>query len=240
MPKAAQVSWSAVAASATEWTRQYAQEELHDGIERLVDTLTPGNAELLATDAAMFDDVLAVHAMAVSAAEALLLDAVTSARSAGRTWTEIGDALGMSRQEAQARFTGVGTGSELVSAGSATTGVMASTDSDDDAAIQALGLPNRRLLKLPFVDVEPLNRAGKFGWHVVKTTTDRQWTAAHHIIEQSDEQWEHVYTRSRKKLPANEGWMRIDTPRWWGVSYWVRPLGIPVLPGNPDPDKFAL
>jgi len=93
-----------------DWTLQFAQSQLHDGIERLVDQVTPGNSQRLAADPGAFDELLAVHNMAITVAEQLLRETVTAARGAGRTWTQIGEALGLSRQEAQARFTGSGAG----------------------------------------------------------------------------------------------------------------------------------
>lgn len=214
--------------------------QMHDGIERLIDSLTPGNVERIAKDAAVFDEVILVTAMAVSEAEQLLLDAVTSARSAGRTWTQIGNVLGISRQEAQARFTGVGkrnAGPNSPNETALTTTESAGADTD----LQALGFPNRRAMRnLPFRDVDALNQAGKFGWHSVKVGMNVQRSAANHIIEQAEEQWEHAYTGPLKKMPASEGWRKIDSPRGWGIAYWARPSGTPVLPGNPDPERFVL
>jgi len=213
--------------------------QMHDGIERLIDSLTPGTIGRIANDASSFEEVLAVTAMAVDESEELLLDAVTAARSAGYTWTQIGDALGISRQAAQARFTATDEADrKLPAVASTAPGDSASESSEVD--LQALGFRNRRLMKLPFVDVEALNQAGKFGWHAVKTTTDGQRTAAHHIIELDDQQWEHAFTRSRKRMSSSDGWERIESPRRWGISYWARPLGTPVLPGSPDPNQFAL
>lgn len=45
-----------------------------------------------------------LHAASVRAAEAALRDAVALARGHGATWTELGRALGVTRQAAQQRF----------------------------------------------------------------------------------------------------------------------------------------
>jgi len=225
----------------TGWTLEYARAQMHDGIERLIDGLVPGNVERIATDGSAFDEVIAVTALAVSESEALLQDAVTSARQAGRTWTEIGTLLGISRQEAQSRFTAVNdVDSQLTNSTSATS----AADNDSfDIDLQKLGIPLRRLLRnLKPDDIDALNRAGKFGWHSIKVALTSGWTGVDHTVELSDQQWEHTTTGFFKKMPADQGWIRLDSPTkaTVGVAYWARPLDIPALPGQPDPEHFVL
>jgi len=215
---------------------------MHDGIEQLIDSLTPGIAGRMATDASAFDDVIAVHDMAVAVTEQLLLETVTAARSAGRTWTQIGEVLGISRQEAQQRFTGVGAVGNGFSADdelAPNMGIVAATNSTDVAS--AINTERRIVRGLPFSgakSVAALNEAGKYGWHSVKAITNEWGTHAIHEVTKDNQQWEHLSTGIFKKMPA--GWIRVDSPRWWGVSYWTRPLGTPALPGNVDPQTFWL
>lgn len=69
--------------------------------ERLLEALDPATGE-----AQNIEDLraVAVAADAVAAGEARLTEAVEIARAHGRSWTRIGDALGVSRQAARQRF----------------------------------------------------------------------------------------------------------------------------------------
>lgn len=70
--------------------------------ERLTEALDPASAEVESTD-----DLrqVSARAAAVHADEARLREAVQLARSHGRSWNQIGLALGVSRQAARQRFT---------------------------------------------------------------------------------------------------------------------------------------
>jgi len=227
----------------TDWTLEFARSQMHDEIERVIDSLTPGNIERLAKDPTAFDDILAIHELARTTVEELLLDTVTAARAAGRTWGEIGSALGITRQEAQIRFTGV---HDDEPAPLGTQLVTANTEADE---LAQFGLTERRLIRdTPYrIPVDAFNQAGKFGWRMVGATIKPDWMAINVTMELTDQQWEHAVTSGlrssntgTKKLPPGGGWVRLDTPKWWGYSYWVRPLNAPALPGRPDPERFIL
>ena len=77
-------------------------------------------------------------------------------------------------------------------------------------------------------EMEFLNRAGRYGWRGVAQTT---WTWT---LEFTGAQWAHA--RTFRRPPAGEGWQRIG--RWLWRAYWARPLHLPMLPGNPEPEAF--
>lgn len=70
--------------------------------EQLADAFDPASAEVDRTD-----DLRQIASVseAVRADEARLREAVERARAAGRSWNQIGIALGVSRQAARQRFT---------------------------------------------------------------------------------------------------------------------------------------
>lgn len=72
-----------------------------DRFERLADELDPETAQVLSTE-----DLrgVAAAAEAVREDEARLREAVEVARGQGRSWNQIGVALGVSRQAARQRF----------------------------------------------------------------------------------------------------------------------------------------
>ncbi|GAA4173328.1 hypothetical protein [Gryllotalpicola koreensis] len=94
------------------------------------------------------------------------------------------------------------------------------------AAPQSAG--SRRVLSpvTAFDEMAELAEAGRHGWHSVDYGT------LHHVLEKSDEQWEHrrvVWgTATRAALEA-EGWQLIRGNTFpWG--YWARPTGAPAEP----------
>jgi len=77
-----------------------------------------------------------------------------------------------------------------------------------------------------FDEMAELAEAGRHGWHSV------DYGALHHVLEKSDQQWEHrrvVWgTATRAQLEA-EGWQLIRHGTFpWG--YWARPTGVPAEP----------
>lgn len=77
-------------------------QEAAERFERLADELDPETAEVVSTD----DDLrgVALAAEAVRDDEARLREAVEVARAHGRSWNQIGVALGVTRQAARQRF----------------------------------------------------------------------------------------------------------------------------------------
>jgi DNA-directed RNA polymerase specialized sigma24 family protein len=72
--------------------------------EQLADELDPEKARVERTDD--LREIAAAASEAVRADEARLREAVELARERGRSWNEIGVALGVSRQAARQRFSG--------------------------------------------------------------------------------------------------------------------------------------
>ena len=77
--------------------------------------------------------------------------------------------------------------------------------------------------------MEFLSRAGRYGWRGAASTT---WTWT---LEFTGIQWTHA--RTFRRPPAGEGWQRVG--RWLWRVYWAKPLHVPVLPGNPEPEAFV-
>ncbi|MDN5893360.1 MAG: hypothetical protein L0H93_04985 [Nocardioides sp.] len=136
-------------------------------------------------------------------ARSLLRDAVTSARSAGATWSEVGRTLGMTKQAAQKRFAtqgtplrpGVGEGERLL--GPVTV----------------------------FDEMGELALAGQYGWHGVERG------AGHHRVVRSATKWEHarvsMLSRSRVEAMRVDGWQVISSE--FPYVYLKRDLGTPAL-----------
>jgi len=222
-----------------DWTIQFAQGVFRTGIEQLVDSAAPGLTDRLANDAAAWDELIGVTNLAVIESESLLSETVIAARNAGRTWTQIAAALGISRSDALLRFSAQ---TDVPDANNTpTASVTASANEAKDDEVSADSLLSRQVIRdLPFYGVGPLNDAGKYGWHSVRVTTNDLVTGVNHLVELDTQQWEHS-TRVPRKRREVEGWqkIKIEGQPLLGVSYWTRPLGIPALPGKPDPQRFA-
>lgn len=76
-------------------------QEASERFERLADELDPETAQVVSTE-----DLrgVAAAAQAVREDEARLREAVEAARAHGRSWNQIGVALGVTRQAARQRF----------------------------------------------------------------------------------------------------------------------------------------
>lgn len=238
-----------------DWTLEFAQGVFRDGIEQLVDKAAPGLTERLATDLTAWDELIGVTNLAVIESEALLSETVIAARNAGRTWTQIGAALGISRSDALLRFSAQtdppmhdddGTHSSAASQNptawtpAVVQPAVASSGNNTAVAQSEDPILSRQLIRdLPFYSVDPLNDAGKYGWHSVRVATNSSITGVDHLMEFDTQQWEHASRVPRKRREV-EGWqkLKVEGPTV-GISYWARPLGIPALPGKPEPQRFA-
>lgn len=214
--------------SQSDWTVEYAEPVLRDGLEQLIDRVTPGLIARLVTDADAHDEQIAVLALAVSEAEELLRDAVIAARMAGRTWTQIAEALGVDRAAAQTRFTARDSGAESVNA--------PETNSALESAAPSIAVGSRRKLQ-PINRMSEMNLLGPYGWHVVDVGLSTGGHALVCTVELDDQQWEHALTKRKSQTPDGFGWVKVDQIHraWVGGYYWARPTGIPTLAGNTEP-----
>ena len=78
-----------------EWTLTFGEEKVHDGLARLVDEITPGLIDRLATDPTAYAELITASELVATRAEGLLAETVLSARHAGLTWAQVGKALGI-------------------------------------------------------------------------------------------------------------------------------------------------
>jgi hypothetical protein len=135
-------------------------------------------------------------------ARSLLHEAVSSARSAGATWSAVGSTLGMSKQAAQQRFTAP----------------RARLASDLD--------PDERILGpvTAFDEMAELALAGSYGWHSV------DFGPSFHRVARSTTQWEHARVSmltSRARSMRADGWQVIASE--FPYTYLKRDLGTPAL-----------
>ena len=184
---------------------------LRDHLAAALDAAEPGLASRLDQEPQAHLDLVRLALDAHAETEVLLRAAVSSARSAGCTWEQIGAVLGMTKQAAQQRY----------------------GRRDEPAAAGASAEPGtrRRELLMPmtaFNEMRVLERAGRYGWHAV------EYGPLYFVVEQSDEQWEHhrAYVGSGPLRPGG-GWQRVGTA-WFPWVYYKRPLGTAPLPGLTD------
>jgi len=227
-----------------EWTLTFGEEKVHDGLARLVDDITPGLIDRLATDPSAYSELITASELVATRAEGLLAETVLSARHAGLTWAQVGKALGIDGQAAQQRFTGTQredlrerfrrleaeTLLEVVSTDGAkapgsTTEPTAIGHTADDPRLPPVGTR----VTVDNDEFPQVQRGGTYGWHGVAFTS---WTWT---LEFDNRQWEHA-TTYLNKAPAGEGWQRIG--RWGTTVYWKRPTNLPILPGAPRPESF--
>ena len=169
----------------------------------------PDLAERLPNDPQAHLELISLVATARSQSAVLLSSAVSSARRAGCTWSQIGDVLGITRQAAQQQY-GIGAEEGAEPEGSSPSMVLAPISAFDE--------------------MDVLIRAGRYGWHSVG------YGIAYHRVERDDRQWEHARTFMGAR-PAGEGWQRIGWGwTWW--RYWARPLDVPALAGNPTAEDI--
>jgi len=195
----------------TDWTLDFARPQIRDSLSQLIDDTTPGLIDRLGTDAKAYKDLVAVTHIVATEAEEILRETVIAARHAGLNWEEIGEQIGLSRQEAMLRFTPK-SGTEPVG----NVGAAATTESG-----QPIG--TRITIGTPSNELKTLQRAGEYGWHAVGFDYS-SWT-----LEYDNRQWEHASTL--RKEPPGSGWERVG--RWGPTVWWKRPTEKPVLPGNP-------
>jgi len=163
-------------------------------------------------------------------ADELLRETVISARYAGLNWEQIGKPLGLSRQEAQQKF------SAFQADGSGGTDLV-EHQANKVATLPAVGttvvVPRGKGAgndgEVP-LNIAGLNRAGQYGWHAVSFDTN-SWT-----LQFDNQQWQHAYIAGVGKMPKGDGWQRIGRNSIW--VYFARPTHLPILPGNPPISAF--
>lgn len=217
-----------------EWTLTFGEEKVHDALARLVDEITPGLIDRLATDPSAYQELITASELVATRAEGLLAETVLSARHAGLTWAQVGKALGIDSQAAQQRFTGT----QREDLRERFRRLEAEMQTEDFAsASTAIGQPldDPRLppvgtrVTVDNDEFAQVQRGGAYGWHGVAFTS---WTWT---LEFDNQQWEHATTYLNKP-PTGEGWQRIG--RWGTTVYWKRPTKLPILPGAPKPESF--
>jgi len=219
-----------------EWTLEFGEEKVHDALARLVDEITPGLIDRLATDPNAYGELITASELVATRAEGLLAETVLSARHAGLTWAQVGKALGIDGQAAQQRFTG--TQREDLRERFRRLEAETQHDTEQYATTSTAIGQNTDDPRLPPVgtrvtvdndEFAQVQRGGAYGWHGVAFTS---WTWT---LEFDNQQWEHATTYLNKP-PAGDGWQRIG--RWGTVVYWKRPTNLPILPGAPKPESF--
>lgn len=184
------------------------------GSQRLADVLAEaiGQLEVAAEPQSTSEylELITVSSSLEAEARSLLHEAVTSARSAGVTWSAVGGALGMSKQAAQKRFT-------------------------TPVTPKASGLdPHERIIGpvTAFEEMAELELAGKYGWHSV------EFGPLFHRVTRSKTQWEHARVSmltSRAKAMRADGWQLVGSG--FPYTYLKRDLGTPAWtePGGGPP-----
>lgn len=190
------------------------QPSLRDHLARALDDFDPTLGERLEHDAQAHLELVALARAARSETDVLLGAAVTSARSAGCTWEQVGAVLGITRQAAQQRYGHPGASGDT-------------TDTTDAGDTTPTGPVERRELRplTAFNEMAVLSRAGRYGWHSVG------YGPLFHTLERDARQWEH--TRTSGRMPEGEGWRPVG-PGWALWTYWARPTDVPALPGDPS------
>jgi hypothetical protein len=134
-------------------------------------------------------------------ADELLADAVTSARHAGCSWTEIGDAFGVSKQAVQRRFS--------------------PRDPHGDT-------PSQRVLRpvTAFTEMPALEEAGRHGWHSIGFGF--AYHRLEHSTCQWEHRREAFPRPGTRRRLESQGWQCIGSV--WPWQYYKRPLDEPALP----------
>lgn len=182
---------------------------LRDHLAAALDAAAPGIAPRLGADPAAHLDLIALVRDAQGATDQILRAAVVSARTAGCTWEAVGGVLGMSRQAAQQRYGGT-------------------DQSGLDSA--ELGQTMHLTPLTAFNEMQVLNHAGRYGWHSVRNG------ALFHVVEKSDEQWEHWRSLGWAAPPVTSSggpWQKAGSA-WFPWVYYARPLGVAALPEPGD------
>ena len=182
-----------------------------EGLQRLPEVLAQAIGQLgVSAEPEGVSDFLVLIRVAFEVetqASSLLSETVTSARSAGATWSAIGTTLGMSKQAAQKRFADQ----------------LPPSACDLDADQRILGPVTA------FDEMVELALAGRYGWHSI------DFGPSFHRVARSETQWEHVrvsaLTRRARSMQA-DGWQVIRSK--FPYTYLKRDLGMPALtePGD--------
>ena len=176
--------------------------DLGEGIAEAIHAADPSLQRRLDDDGSAYLDLVGLTAAAHAETDALLRSAIIAARSAGHSWTAVGEVLGISKQAAQQRF-----------------GMSSATAMGEQRVLSPL---------TSFTEMPVLERAGRLGWHSIGFGTlyhlveksDEQWL--HQRVPP---------LISRQRALEAEGWSRIGF-MWFPWAYYAKPTGIPAESGE--------
>ena len=176
--------------------------DLGEGISAAIHAADPELQQRLDHDSAAYLDLVRLTQRANAETDSLLRSAIAASRSAGHSWTAVGEALGISKQAAQQRF-----------------GAVTTTANGEQRMLTPL---------TAFSEMEALERAGRLGWHSIAFGTlyhlversSVQWQ--HERVPAFGAAW--------RELEA-AGWQRIGT-MWFPWAYYARPTELPAEIGE--------
>jgi hypothetical protein len=208
---------------------EYAQLQMRNGVEQLIDQVTPGLVDRIAVDPAAHDQLIAVLEVAVVEAETLLKEAVLTARNSGRTWTQIATALGVSRQEAHLRFT-----ASTANAFPSPNPHLVEGKPVEMANLGALQVGSQRRLRDQKIHTgelaEVLNDLGRYGWKITSAAPNATYSAADVSIELTDQRFEYEISRlGRRRAMEAQGWNLVRGTGGMGYVVYFR-----AVPGEVD------
>jgi hypothetical protein len=166
--------------------------DLGSGISDAIHAASPSLQQRLAHDPGAYLELVALTQRASTETDALLRSSIAAARTAGHSWTAVGEALGISKQAAQQRF----------------------------GAPAAIAAPGEQRVLSPltsFTEMEVLERAGRLGWHSIGfgalyhlvEKSDVQWR--HERVP--------AFGSGRRELEA-AGWQRVGS-MWFPWAYYA-------------------
>jgi len=220
-----------VAETLRDWALAYADPMISAGIERLVDSVTPGLNDRLTENVDAHDEQIAILGLAVARSESLLADAVLAARNSGRTWSQIADALGIERVTAQTRFSANSTAASTIGGS-----VLSRDNTASELDWPSLG-DIRRVQFYSVGSTSEINLLGTYGWRVQEIDLSTSLEGGIASVELDNQQWEYQITSRKKRSPEGAGWEQIPYTGIviGGPYYWGRPLGKTVRSGNNNP-----
>jgi len=176
--------------------------ELGEGISAAIHAADPDLQQRLDHDRAAYLDLVSLTQRANSETDALLRSAIAAARSAGHSWTAVGEALGISKQAAQQRF----------------------------GAVTTVAAGEQRMLTplTAFTEMDALERAGRYGWHSIAFGS--LYHLVERSTVQWQHERVPAFGAARRELEA-AGWQRVGT-MWFPWAYYARPTDLPAETGE--------